>query len=324
MPLYNGGARAKKHIQRIATILNEEVNLILSDNTSTDGIVDEIESMHNEYIHIYRQKENIGSLRNAIFALEKGTGTYLMLLLDRDILQIEYLEAYLTFLREQKYGVILNMCQYLRNQSSRVLGDTERAYYLTIAPHPSYYVFLKSAFQQVKCTEQIKANGYYPALYALQIKEYEPVYLNGEIPIIVEAEKEYILMHASRSWGNSPRPYACGFEPEEYVLRFVLYLDYLSSIGTVRLEDMLGILKITLIGIAPGYMEACESPLHKHRYRVRQIPYAVEDYEQLLRDSYEKIIQILEKKGLWLCDWRVKVEACIDEHIREYQWIEGV
>jgi glycosyltransferase involved in cell wall biosynthesis len=73
----------------------ELIEIIISDNDSDDDAVQIVKSFINEthklQLHFYKQEENIGLERNAIFCLSKSRAKYVMYLGDDDYLAEEYL-----------------------------------------------------------------------------------------------------------------------------------------------------------------------------------------------------------------------------------------
>ena len=87
MPIYNSG---EKLVAAIESIINQSylnLEIIISDNHSSDNTphICESYSNKNSKIKFYRQKENIGAYENFQFVLNKASGKYFMWAADDDI-----------------------------------------------------------------------------------------------------------------------------------------------------------------------------------------------------------------------------------------------
>jgi len=100
LPTYNGG---KKIVSSLTSILNQgypHIEVIISDNCSSDDtetICTEF-CKQNNFIHYFRQKENIGIIPNFQFVLSKASGKFFMWISDDDSLEPEILQKYVDFL----------------------------------------------------------------------------------------------------------------------------------------------------------------------------------------------------------------------------------
>lgn len=301
IPTYNGNQRLLKLLKHILTSQRTDIEVVVTDNCSTDGTYELINELGDKRLRIYRNQENLGAVGNWIEALRKGTGRYLMLLLDRDILQIEFLDEYIDFLNSTDGGVVLNMCQYLGEGKIEPLDIGQSAYYLCKAPHPSYYVFRKEAFRKININEDVLINGYCPALFGLHIMKKELVILNRKFPIILEAEMPYILMHSSRTWnfqGNIKFEEHGGFDPEDIVYHTISYWDYISKNCGMELNEafILGIYLIFVENIM-SYFQFMHLPVMRHRYPYIEHNYSLEDYANLAYMFQGEILEYLGEKG---------------------------
>lgn len=80
MPVYNGGADLRSALDSLAAQTANDVEIIISDNASTDGSSDlcrEFARRHPHVIYI-RQTENIGALANFCGLLPRARGQYFM------------------------------------------------------------------------------------------------------------------------------------------------------------------------------------------------------------------------------------------------------
>lgn len=322
IPTYNGGARLKKLIRHILKTKRSDFEIVVNDNCSTDGTPESLEALGDERVRVYRNEKNVGALGNGVCALTRGRGTYLMLMIDRDVLQPEYLDAYIEFLKESKYGVLLNLCrQYDREYAGRLAREA-KYYYLVKQPHPSYYTFRRSNFESVVLSEEIITNGYYPALIGIAIAQRADVYLNTVLPIVIETERQYTSMHSSRSWnvpGESKQSEDIpSFDHFSMMGYFESYLHYAMGVcGGQELRYAVNGMYAAMIENALGYIHGLESTRSKHRYQIPDWHYTMEDHIGIAGQFSERFWAYAKEHGL-------EADSAVIEAITEYARLQFI
>lgn len=307
MPVYNGGERIVKNVNRILQSQDRRFEIVICDNRSTDDSIKRLQSISDDRLHIYINEENVGPLENGMRVLAKGSGKYLMQLLDRDILQTEYLSAYIDMLAIQNAGIILNLYVHTGLGNNWCLDKTEEAvYWIMESPHPSFYVFLRKAFQEISTTDWLKSEGYYSAGCGLLILRDYAVVLQREFPVILEAEQEYIYMNSSRSHaysnarGIDVEKSGGGFDEDSVFIRFQKYIGFVKTYWRqIDRRVLLGIYRANLIFVLPGYFNIMRSCLHCHRYNIRDEKYASWEYKKLPFRFYHRAKRVIKEQGMW-------------------------
>lgn len=323
MPNYNGGERIVANVKHILNYERTDIEIVISDNVSTDTSMAELKKIKDKRLKLFQNEKNIGSLKNGIKALQHGSGKYLMILLDRDILQIEYLDMYMDMLKKENVGVILNMPQYRGRGVNSILNRSESIYWLTQSPHPSYYVYLNEAFSKI---DNFSTDGYYPAYCGLSMLNDYNVLLYREYPIMVTAEKEYILMHASRSWrfeidtyGLESTKKECGFEAKVNIGRFKNYVCFMKdNLRDFGKDDIVQVYKSTLNAASPGNYYSVTDTVTKHRYHVDDKGYTLEEYAQIPFDFYCEAQKVLKELGMDEADVLAEMKEITEQNHREF------
>ena len=106
IPTYNRLKYLKPNIEFLKQIKNDEIEFLISDNSSIDGTVDYLKSIKSKFFNIFYQNKNIGAVSNALFLLNKSKAKYIMYLGDDDYLDDNYLDGIIPFLRANKYSCI--------------------------------------------------------------------------------------------------------------------------------------------------------------------------------------------------------------------------
>lgn len=303
IPTYNGGKRLEKLVRHILTTDRRDIEIVINDNCSSDNTMKMLEDIGDERIHVYKNEKNLGALENAVCALKNGHGKYLMLTLDRDVVQPEYIDEYVEFLKGNDYGVVLNMCrQYDKKHTGQI--DREAKYYnLVKQPHPSYFTFRKSDLEKIELTREVIENGDYSAVLGIGIAQNSDVFLNTMIPISIEAERQYISMHKSRSWnvfGESNLALEiASFDHESYMGRFETYIHYAMGVcNTKEMNYAINGMYAAMIENSMGYIHGLESTRTKHRYNVPDRHYSMEDYIGIADKFYERFMLYTQKYEL--------------------------
>lgn len=306
IPTYNGGERLEKLVKHILRSDRTDIEIAISDNQSTDNTAERINGIRDRRVRFYENEQNLGSLGNGIRALQNGQGEYLMLLIDRDIVQPEYVDEYTDFLKINSYDVIINQAQILRQNICCELAGDRKYYYLFKSPHPSYYVFRKACFDKVEIVDMIKKNGYYPALIGMTIAEQYggTVYLNGDIPIILQCEPSYVSMHGSRSWSilgelEKSKLRNGTFEPKSQMgllENYLRYLKYMDVVGNTLNDALFGIYH-ALLENAMDYIHVMESSRMRYRYPVPDLHYEMEDHLGIADEFLNAFDAYVQKLG---------------------------
>ena len=91
IPTYNRANSYLNHALRSAVNQTyKNIEIIVSDNCSADDTETVVKEFNDSRIRFYRQKENIGPLRNCNFCLEQSRGKYFLLLLDDDLVDDDF------------------------------------------------------------------------------------------------------------------------------------------------------------------------------------------------------------------------------------------
>lgn len=102
IPTYNGARTIGKLLKTLLPQITDDVEVIISENCSTDGtniILDEYQKKYT-FIKVLRNKENIGPDNNFLKCISAARGKYVYLLSDDDILVSGALKKITDYLRK--------------------------------------------------------------------------------------------------------------------------------------------------------------------------------------------------------------------------------
>jgi glycosyltransferase involved in cell wall biosynthesis len=123
IPVYNAGPFIH---ETIACCLNQtyrNLEIIFSDNCSTDGTVDHIRSYNDPRIKIYQNDSNIGLVANYIKALNYATGKYMGFLGADDAMALDAVEKCVAVMEDPQYRDVVLVNSYINviDESSKVV-----------------------------------------------------------------------------------------------------------------------------------------------------------------------------------------------------------
>lgn len=109
IPTYN---RANSYLrQSLRSAMNQtykNIEIIVSDNCSSDDTESVVKSFNDPRIRYYRQKDNLGALGNRNFCLGQSQGQYFLLLFDDDVIDEDFISTCMSTVKsDTKPGVIL-------------------------------------------------------------------------------------------------------------------------------------------------------------------------------------------------------------------------
>jgi glycosyltransferase involved in cell wall biosynthesis len=99
IPVYNGDAHIRAAVQSVLRQTHEDFELIIVDNHSTDGTVEEIEAVADERVRLLHNDETVDVATNWTIATDAATGRYVKVVCADDALAPDCLERQLDAMR---------------------------------------------------------------------------------------------------------------------------------------------------------------------------------------------------------------------------------
>jgi len=124
IPTYNGGHRIFKPLESIWKQNYPNIEILISDNCSTDttqNVIEELQKNHPE-IKYFRQAVNIGQMPNYSFLLKNASGKYFIWVADDDALEPEVIPQYVAFMeRYALFSLVSGNIRYWKDDAPDVL-----------------------------------------------------------------------------------------------------------------------------------------------------------------------------------------------------------
>lgn len=157
IPTYNRSDRCLRLVNEILKSNNPNIEIIVSDNYSTDNTFDLLKQIDDKRLFIYQMKQNLGSLLNMFATFSKARSEFIYFTTDKDFINIINLDTFLSFL-ENNENLSCGYCAY----SSK--SETADEIYLQgfeainkigyIGHHPSGFFFHRDKLENVKYAEK--------------------------------------------------------------------------------------------------------------------------------------------------------------------------
>jgi len=124
IPTYN---RADAYLREtLAGAMNqtyENIEIIVSDNCSSDNTEAFIRGISDRRIRYFRHKKNIGANNNFNYCLEQANGDYFLLLQDDDMIDSDFVEACMTVANHSKDTGIIRTGTRIIDSEGRVIRE---------------------------------------------------------------------------------------------------------------------------------------------------------------------------------------------------------
>ncbi len=94
IPTYNrANSYLKQALQSAVNQTYKNLEIIVSDNCSSDNTEAAVRDFNDPRVRYYRQKENIGAVPNCNFCLEQSRGKYFLALYDDDVIDADFIST---------------------------------------------------------------------------------------------------------------------------------------------------------------------------------------------------------------------------------------
>ena len=166
IPVFNGEKFLKETIDCVLNQTYKNIELVFSDNYSTDNTVEIINSYKNDRIKLFKNQSNEGIYNNYVKVLKLGTGKYITFLGADDLMDFTCVEKSVKLLEEDSSLVLINThIQIINDMGEKVytkkyfFGSGKLNRYWAIRSNlfygsnllgePNGSLFLKSAFDKI-------------------------------------------------------------------------------------------------------------------------------------------------------------------------------
>lgn len=165
IPTYNRVKQLRELVFSILEVQSDDFEVVVTNNCSTDGTLEMLESIKDERLIIYTNENPVPAYYNIIISIFNATGRYALYCNDRDVIFCERLVSFIEFIKRRNYS-FLHIVNSYGNPTFR-LKEYEKGFdSLSNHPycdHPTGYVFNVQLMKQYLNCENYKK--YIPYVY---------------------------------------------------------------------------------------------------------------------------------------------------------------
>lgn len=198
-----------------------QIEIVISDNASTDETSEYIGSIGNNRIRYYCNKKNIGADANFIESVKRANGKYTWLFGDDELIAKDGISNVLKLIEKQNSALIITNSVLTKSKYFLNYSEVLNYFVLRDPLFPIHHtlitcnIFLRNLFDIDKAYETIKTN--YGHMYAIMrnLKKEQGVYIFGK------KEKVIIIRERRAAFAEAP----IGLE-----YKLIQYVNYIGSL----------------------------------------------------------------------------------------------
>ena len=158
IPTFNRKDVLLSEVQDYLSVTDSRFRVVVQDNCSSDGTQEDLEVIKDERLVYRRNLSNFGSIVNWIKSLSGNSSEYLLFTLDKDLVDINKLPAFIDYLEREKpnfgYVDLSNDKPFQVLNIPKGLEAIKQTAYLS--KHPSGYFWKRNLFEDEICQSYFK------------------------------------------------------------------------------------------------------------------------------------------------------------------------
>ena len=168
IPTYNRSSKCISLVKEILSCSNMNIEVIVSDNCSTDDTISLLKQIQDKRLFIYQTEQNNGSLFNIYNVFSKAKGQYLYFTTDKDFINVRSIDSFLFFLNHNE-NLSCGYCEYdleLTSKNELYLQGFEAINKIGyIGHHPSGYFFNREKLESIHYQEKFSDKEFVGEFY---------------------------------------------------------------------------------------------------------------------------------------------------------------
>lgn len=101
---YNHGDKCVQLVNHILKVKDKRYNIIICDDNSDEKTITELKKLSDSRIVLIQNENNLGACKNWFKTIDSGTGRYILHILDRDTISVNFLPIILDVLEKNAIG----------------------------------------------------------------------------------------------------------------------------------------------------------------------------------------------------------------------------
>jgi len=266
---YNRIHKIGPTVKKILSCDDKRFDVIVRDNCSSDSTLRSLEEIADRRLRVIKGKENLGGVGGILESLAQGRGFFLMVCLDKDLIEPILLPSLLDSL-ESLSSVGVGFCEAINNcENPFILYPTgfPAIHHLGYRiRHPSGYFFRSKDFNMIVSRLNLtqKTTGGFPfELLAAQIATSSNLAVINS-PIIVTETKEEAQQYKSLTYKGS----SAFFLPKQKINVFKAFLSHLTTLNLsseCKCQIAKGLFDETIYSVTDAYSSVLRDiPICEH------------------------------------------------------------
>lgn len=232
IPTYNRGEITINLVKELLLCKDSRFEIVVLDNSSTDGSYEELLSIKNSKLKIFRNNENIGSSPNVVKSILFAEGKYSIVCLDKDRLLIDKLPDLIDYFDKSNY--IMGRCKLFSTiESPNIILKNGVKSLITMAfsdTHPTGHFYKTTVYKDSEKVHQIiQTNdqfGFYFELINAKIALQDSAVIINSIYFDTESEENRKKFKSMSFAGKN-----IYFDPKGCKARFIRYYEELYQLN---------------------------------------------------------------------------------------------
>jgi glycosyltransferase involved in cell wall biosynthesis len=160
IPTYNAIDKLQKHVRSILGSPLQNIEVVVSDNCSTDGTLGMLREIDDKRLAVYSNGQNMGNVFNWYNTLRYARGTYTLFCFDKDCINVEYLTKFVNILQKNT-DIDLGFCNLYISDNDKeefivVHAGIDAIIQLAYSPkHQSGYFYKTEKYKKLKTLDEM-------------------------------------------------------------------------------------------------------------------------------------------------------------------------
>lgn len=148
IPTYNPTDGIVELVRDMLSVKSDEFQIVISDDASCDGSVEKLRKIDDARLKLVVNEQNVGSKLNWYKALEQGDGEFLYLVMGRDWLKANRIEALIRLLKLSKKKI--KLFRDGRSRDIRTYEGAEAAKMFLKYTHPTGIIIERETWKNIE------------------------------------------------------------------------------------------------------------------------------------------------------------------------------
>lgn len=281
---YNRGRKIELLVKEILKFQSDKIEVVVLDDNSSDDTIERISLIEDARLHILKNSENKGAKKNWFETINCGYGKYILHLLDRDWIHIEYLKKIIDILEAENFGFgyIGDMYNFVGPKISAIekysKGEEALKKFAFTLIHPSGFLVKKSAWDTIKNKADFFVKdeyGVYPHsyIYALLATEYNGILI--QYPMIEITNMANYAKYRSKFYHSNMKNTAYWWTPEAHKMELEGLTYYAYKNMNLSLNILQKILEYrfyeNLYAATVLYRKHAKNPINTKHYEIKAV-----------------------------------------------------